>query len=220
MLLLALSAFAKSGKIPEIDAATTFSWYGIDYSAARFAIPETFDEKGRQYTWTATIGPFYSELPLEQRQLDTPADAIEAFARSANDLVLAESLGDLQDATKRKIVAALPDKHGPGTLTGDGHGFGTTASVDPAVLDATKVAAMVATWPAGTGVGLGMIADALSKSEEKGCFWPVVFDAATHQVYWTERVCGELGGMGMRNYYFHPVKDVIESLATARKKSW
>lgn len=220
MLFLIPLAFAKEAKIPAIGATSSFAWYGVDYSAVSFMIPETFDEKGRMYPWVATMGMYYTVMPTEQRQIDTPQDAIDAFARSANDLVQAELLGDLKDMTKKEIVVRLPTKTGPSAPSGEGRGFGTEGSVDPANLDEAKVAAMVATWPAGEGVGLAFIADRISKKEEKGCFWPVVFDAASHQVHWTRRVCGELSGYGMRNYYFHPVKEVVEALNDARKKEW
>jgi hypothetical protein len=56
------------------------------------------------------------------------------------------------------------------------------------------------------------IMDRLVKAQETGCMYVVFFDVASRKVVHSERVCERAGGIGFRNYWFRPVKNVVDKL--------
>jgi hypothetical protein len=71
-----------------------------------------------------------------------------------------------------------------------------------------------------TGIGLVFIMEAMSKPEEKGAIWVTFVNMSTHKVLLTERMLGDAGGFGFRNYWVHTVLDVIEEIGKKKYKQW
>jgi len=67
-----------------------------------------------------------------------------------------------------------------------------------------------------SGLGLVFIMDRLVKAQETGCLYVVFFDVSSRKVLLSERVCEKTGGIGFRNYWFRPIKTVIDSKKLAR----
>jgi hypothetical protein len=60
------------------------------------------------------------------------------------------------------------------------------------------------------GLGLVFIMDRLVKAQQTGCLYVVFFDIASRKVVSSERVCADAGGAGFRNYWFKPIKNVVQ----------
>ena len=60
------------------------------------------------------------------------------------------------------------------------------------------------------GTGMILIARMLDKKAAKGTFDIVFFDIATRNILYTKRVTKKAGGAGLRNYWAHPVYEMIQ----------
>lgn len=212
------SALAKAPAIPAIAAATELSWVGIDFGAVKIYTGETFDDPNTPVqVGGGGYGYFYT--PPDMRTYKTQADAFTDFVGMWNTLYTTDVLDSLTDATK-KTIKPTAAKAGPTDLTTSGHFLGPNGTAKETDMTRDSVAALVARWPAGTGLGIGFVADRFSKVDELGCYWPVVYDMGTHAVLWTDRMCGAPSGAGYRNYWLGSAKHVTSDLEDVRKKSW
>jgi hypothetical protein len=191
---------------------------GIDLTRAEFYIPEAFTMTGASYTWVGGMTyPMY--IPAQERVINTPKEAIEAFSGGWNELFRKESLDELADFTKKKITNGVTTTMGPTKSDGAATWFHMeSGSTKETTMTEATVAEMVKGYPA-AALGMVMIADRFSKEDEEGCFWPVLYDK-DYAVVWTERMCGETRGLGLRNFYYSPVKEILEQIEDARKKEW
>ncbi len=221
--LLPAFAFAKAPKIPELAAATSITWVGLDFSAVKIYTEETFDDPNKQYTIvgvnSAAYGFGYVAVTPDLRTYKTPADAFANLTEEWNThftLDVLKNLGEYLDADLKASAA----KNGPTDLSTGGHFLGINGTAKETDLTQESVTAMVAKWPGGTGVGLGFIADRYSKVDELGCYWPAFYNMESHAVIWTARMCEEPSGAGYRNYWLGTAKRVAADLEDVRKKNW
>lgn len=218
LLLLPSPSFAKAVKIPEMVAATSVTWVGIDFSAVKIYTAETFDNPNTPYqVGGGGYGFFYT--PPDMRTYKTQADAFADFTDMWNTLFTTDALDSLKEAIAKDVKPAAA-KNGPTDLSTGGHWLGTNGTAKETDMTKESVTAMVARWPTGTGVGLGYVADRFSKVDELGCYWPVFYDMGTHAVIWTDRMCAEPTGAGYRNYWLGSAKHVTSDLEDVRKKNW
>lgn len=183
---------------------------------AQFFVPESFKEPGLQYPWIGGLSyPVY--VPAQMRVLNDPKEAFEAFALSFNELFLKDLLKELGSVTGKKVTDALPGDRGP-TRTEGQDWFQRKGSAKETTMTPETVAEAVKGYPEAP-LAMAIVADRFSKEEEIGCMWPVVYDA-TRTVLWTKRMCGETSGLGLRNYYFGPFKEVVDDIKGVRKKEW
>ncbi len=211
-------AFAKAPRIPAIAEAKEITWLGIDLTRAEFYIPETFTEPGRSYPWVGGMSyPMY--VPAQERVISSPKDALEAFASGWNELFRSEQLDDLAEFTRKPVKSAVSTLLGPTHSDGSASWFHMeSGSAREAHLTPEIVAEMVKSYPSAE-LGMVIIADRFSKQQNLGCMWPVLYNK-DHQVIWTEHMCGQTRGLGLRNYYYGPFKEVLENLEDVRKKQW
>jgi hypothetical protein len=74
-----------------------------------------------------------------------------------------------------------------------------------------------------TGVGLLFVMEAMRKQGNKGdaAIWVTFIDMKTKKVLMTERTENKgSGGIGFRNYWVSPVKQLIEDIAKYKYKEW
>ena len=69
------------------------------------------------------------------------------------------------------------------------------------------------------GLGLVYVMDRLVKNQDAGCLYVVFFDIQSRAVVRSERMCGEAGGGGFRNYWFSPVKEAVGKTSKMYKKA-
>ena len=93
--------------------------------------------------------------------------------------------------------------------------------VKPSHITAKDIAASVKRYELKykRGLGLVFIADRLVKGQQTGCFYVVFFDIASRKVVYSERLCDKASGMGFRNFWFGPIKQVVKKLPDLYKKA-
>ena len=82
-----------------------------------------------------------------------------------------------------------------------------------------RLAELVSDYDLGqaSGIGLVFVMDHMVKSREYGCLYITFFDVETRTVLQVERVCGDAGGWGFRNYWLGPIKDAVAALVRVRR---
>jgi hypothetical protein len=70
------------------------------------------------------------------------------------------------------------------------------------------------------GIGLMFIMESMNKSAKQGNMYVTFIDMASRKVLFTERMSGEAGGFGFRNYWVRPVSEVIEKIQKSKYKQW
>jgi len=165
-------------------------WCGLDYSKVRMIGTADFRQPDRIFPdmLVAWNGLFMKEMLPE----------LESMAKSVGS--------DL------KAVTDLNAKAGPSQIE---RKDGTREEkVKPTHITEADIASAVRAYELkhDRGLGLVFIMDRLVKAQQTGCMHVVFFDIATRKVVLSERVCGEAGGMGFRNYWFRPVKETVRKL--------
>jgi len=165
-------------------------WCGLDYSKVRMI--GTADFRQPEYIFPDMLlawnGLFMKEMLPELESMAKPV---------ASDL---------------KAVTDLNAKAGPSQIERED---GTREEkVKPTHITEAAIASAVRAYELkhDRGLGLVFIMDRLVKAQETGCMHVVFFDVATRKVLLSERVCGNAGGIGFRNYWFRPVKETVRKL--------
>lgn len=70
------------------------------------------------------------------------------------------------------------------------------------------------------GYGICFVVESFDKMQEKGFVWVTIFDAKTKNVLVAERLSGDAGGFGLRNYWAASVYNVIKTIKSKKYKSW
>jgi len=70
------------------------------------------------------------------------------------------------------------------------------------------------------GVGILFVAEALNKSAEEAYYHVAVINMATKEILIYDRLRGEPGGIGLRNYWAGSIRQVIETIEAKRYKAW
>jgi hypothetical protein len=140
-----------------------------------------------------------------------------------NGLFMNEMLPQVQKLNKsfHTDVEGIADRNakaGPDQIQ---HTDGTKEEmVTPSHITEAMIAEAVASYKLKNTEGLGLvfIMDRLVKAQETGCMHVVFFDIASRKVVYSQRACAEAGGIGFRNYWFRPVKNVVEKLPKIYKQ--
>lgn len=70
------------------------------------------------------------------------------------------------------------------------------------------------------GVGLLFITEAWNKNLKEASMYVTLLDMGSRRVIFTERMTGKAGGFGFRNFWVHPVLDVIEQIERRKLSEW
>ena len=197
-LAVLLWALAAAAPIQAQDTASpdTLVWCGLDYSMVKMIGTQDFRQP-------STIFP----------------GMLEAW----NGLFMREMLPSLEKMAKsvRSDLAAVGAKNAKATEKQIEHTDGTRDEmVKPSHITEADIAKMVKEYELKNDKGLGLvfIMDRLVKAQETGCMYVVFFDIPSRNVVHSERLCAGAGGMGFRNYWFRPVKDVVKHLPKMYKQ--
>lgn len=71
-----------------------------------------------------------------------------------------------------------------------------------------------------SGTGLMFIVESFSKFDKEATAWVTFVDMGSHKVLLTERVFGEPGGAGMRNYWANSIHNMMEKMKSKEFKAW
>ncbi|MCH2022389.1 MAG: hypothetical protein MK207_07900 [Saprospiraceae bacterium] len=68
--------------------------------------------------------------------------------------------------------------------------------------------------------GLSFIVHSFNKFQEMGYFYVVIFDSKSKKVLLSERLSGEAGGFGFRNYWARSYYNVIKTIQESKFRKW
>jgi hypothetical protein len=71
-----------------------------------------------------------------------------------------------------------------------------------------------------TGVGVLLLAESLNKTEMEGYFHFIAIDMATREILIHERIAGEPGGIGIRNYWAGSIFNIMENIEKVYYRNW
>jgi hypothetical protein len=157
---------------------------------------------------------------------DAGADAIEIRNRyfaSINDVVINEPKKyDLQKALEKSNISSdlsfVMAKNGKV----DADQIKSSSSADANRFTKSTIENIVKgyNFDGKKGVGLMFIMESLDKTAKQGNMYVTFIDMASRKVLFTERMSGDAGGFGFRNYWVKPVSDVIEQIQKRKYKEW
>ncbi len=70
------------------------------------------------------------------------------------------------------------------------------------------------------GIGLLFVVDGMSKARKSAGIWVTLIDMGAKKMLMTERMQGEPGGFGFRNYWAGSFRKVIEEIEKRKYKDW
>lgn len=214
-LLPLLSGPAHAGTVQRaIDAAPAVVWAGVDYSHARFFVPETFDDAEVKHAFDPGGG-----LDDAVRRYSRPKDAWDELTGEWNTMLQNLVVDDLEKGLKRDVTVDLPAPAGQTRRSAPYWESQYDGKNAPRALDEEKVAATVKGYRLKTrkGIGLAFIVEKMDKLGKEGCVWTTWFDLSDKSVVRTDRECEAPGGVGFRNYWLRPVLDVAKELTKKAK---
>lgn len=210
LLLAALVSPASAGQLKsKFESAKAVVWAGIDYSAARFFVPERFDDPEERVFFEPGGG-----LGDDVRRYGKPDDAWKDLSKEWNVMLQNLLKEDLEKAIQRDVVVDMPTEAGQTQKKPPYWESQYEAKNVPRDLTEQKVRDMVKKYRMKTkeGVALVFIVERMSKLDKEGCVWPTVFELPKKEVVWTQQVCEKPSGSSFRNYWLRPIFSVGEDL--------
>lgn len=216
MFLLLISTTIAGPIYDQTQSAPAIIWAGVDYSKARFFVPETFNNP-EEITFFNPGGGLRDAV----RRYEKPDDAWGDLVKEWNTMLQNDLVEDMEKVIMRDLVIDLPNE--AGQTTGKKEPFFESqyeAKNNPMNLDMTAIGDMVKKYKLKSKEGLGLvfIYERGSQVDELACMWPTWFDAKTKQVIQTARTCEKPGGQGFRNFWYTPMLDIGKDIIKTLKK--
>lgn len=197
-LTLATSfGFAQTPKDVVTSSGFKFTWVGIDYSHAKFVGNfSQFADAGQKGMIAIKEGYFYNwnELVLREQEKYSVAD------------MLRKEMMNYDVDAMHKINEGTPVEEMEGRAVEftkeDVQGFIKDYKFD------------------NDGIGVMFLAEYLDKYKENACFHVVIFNMENNEIILHDRVIGEAGGFGLRNYWARPILLTMEHVGKRSFKVW
>lgn len=185
--LVSLLSLLAVGSALAKKSATPVTFFGIDYSLCLFI-------GSGDFTDAAQVTTYY---PGEWNRL-LASEELEDIGKAIGPLAFTPD-----------AVATTNAKVGPSQII---HEDGGKWASTEATVSREDREALLKSYVVGDHAGLGLviIMDRLVKMEGLGCGWVEYFDIGSRSITAESRVCEEASGFGFRNYWFRPVKDMLD----------
>lgn len=179
----------------EALARDTVVWVGLDYSFVRMIGTGDFNE---------------------------PAEIFPGYLEKWNALWIDEMVPEMRSALRADIVVDIDGVtalNRKATSRQIERRDGGRSILDETTISGTMLAEQVRgyTLSETSGTALVIVVDRLVKLQESGCSWVVWFDVSSRRIQSQARMCKEASGFGFRNYWFHPLKDLVPELRATRR---
>lgn len=156
-----------------------FTWMGIDFLHVRLRVEHEPDVVRLQYF------PAWNKLVLDELDKYNIKKMLK-LREIQNDISMITKLNSQADVSMMK--AGYAPNYQPGDIAGFVNEYNVAGK---------------------SGIGIVFIAEYLDKQRKEGYFHVVALDLTTKQVLMTERMMGEPGGAGFRNYWAGSVYKII-----------
>lgn len=184
----------------EIFLSSEITWFGLDFSNAKFLGSfTTFDDKGQK-----TGQQIRDEYFPGWNYLITKESEKYNFKIAYKKSLVSYDL----EVVKQRNSAVNPDEIFSDKPEAKNH------------LKSEDIAKIIKEYKTDkTGTGLVYIIDNFDKAGEEGVMWVTFFDMATKTVLLTERFADAPRGFGIKNYWARTILGVIEQ-SGKKYKSW
>lgn len=214
-MLLALLPLALADAVDDrLTPGAQVIWAGLDYSRVEMYVPDTFGDPDARVFWGPGGG-----LPDRVARYATPGDVWTQLTVDWNAMFVGDLSKRVEKDLTIDLVHELPEPDGQTAPRTDGWFRPEALVKDAPVLTEGDVAALVRGWrlTSSSGTGFGIVAERLSKVEDRACVWLVFFDVASRDLLDAERVCKAPGGMEFRNYWYNPIINAVQGMIKRRK---
>jgi hypothetical protein len=185
-----VSVISFAQNVSDVFTTKSITWFGMDFSNARLIGSQAFGN---------------------------PTEVRDNFMKSWNNLIFDErEKYDIRKVFKKSEV------HFDLNLVAD-----RNKSIDPAklitdedyIISKEKVQEIIKDYKMNetSGIGLVLIVESFNRTRNKGYMWVTFFDIATKNVLVAEKMEGEAGGAGLRNYW---AKALFNILIKVNMKTW
>jgi hypothetical protein len=178
------------------DKNTKITWLGLDFTGAKL------------------IG--------DRERLGSTSDVMHLI-EAWNDLIIKErEKFDVAKAIQKdKVIEAL-DVAKEHNASLDISEFFSNEEKDFNHLRENDVNAIIADYDfkGNSGIGVIFIVDAFSKLNQQASVWVTFLNMDTKEVFFTERVMGEPGGAGLRNFWANSIYDIINKMRKKEFENW
>jgi hypothetical protein len=192
LMTMVMFALVSTGVVRAQESAgpDTLVWCGLDYSKTKMIGTTDFAQPsqifpGMLMAWNALfMKEMLPELEKMAKSVRTDLAAVEASNEKASEKQIQR-----EDGTREEMVT-------------------------PTHIKDSDIAELVSSYKLKNTQGLGLVfvVDRLVKAQEMGCTYVVFFDVSSRKVLSSQRFREKAGGMGFRNYWFHPIKDTVKKL--------
>ncbi|MBN1599212.1 MAG: hypothetical protein JW894_13040 [Bacteroidales bacterium] len=175
--------------------AETITWFGIDFSQARFvddlAFPSGYELRDKYFKgWNRLIisEPEKYDIPKYFHCIEIKTDLGDVYRRN-------------EDVNVSDIIVEIPE--------GDNY-----------KIQEGEIQKIIKDYKADLeGYGLVFIAESFDKPRVEGCIWVTYFHIPTKKVVFTRKLVGKPVGFGIRNYWAGAIADIMKQ-AGEEKSSW
>lgn len=178
------------------DRKTPVTWLGLDFSGARL------------------IG--------DRQRLGSISD-VQHLIEAWNDLMVKEAekydVAIAIDKIKAENAIEITKEHNAGLDVSE---MFSNELKDHFHLRPDDIVAIVADYDfkGKTGLGVMFNVESFSKLNDEAALWVTFINMGTKEVFFSERVTGEPGGAGLRNYWANAVYNIMKSMRKKEFEMW
>jgi len=191
-LFIVVQSYSQSAK--DVFSASEITWYGLDYSKARFissaAFTNPYDIRSRFFdSWNGLVmneaekydvrGAFYKD------KVNYNLDMINKRNQEktkADEIVINKSYSFPEAEVQKVVSEYTPEEK--------------------------------------SGIGVVFIVESYDKPSEMAYVWVTAFDIATKKVLITEKMAGKAQGIGIRNYWAYTTFQILKQLKSSEYSNW
>jgi len=195
LLFSSLSMWAQDINEVFSSSKTTMEFVGLDFSQAKMVGTEGFRDPGKiqGYYFGALNGLFMSEMnkyDVKRAFKKSDMDYDFAVVEPGNDEV------DFMDMVTNKLPKSFSDER------------------VQSIVNKYDTKGMQAKY------GLSFIVHSFNKYQERAYIYVVIFDAKSKKVLFSNKMSGEAGGFGFRNYWARTVYNILEDIKDYKFRKW
>jgi hypothetical protein len=186
-------------------------------------------------SFSQTLKDFFSnsETPVVYLGIDfskaklldagNPTDIRDRLYASINQLIINEPKKyDLKSAFLKSNIETDLGPVGKTNITANLNDILSTNSADYNRFKEADISSIVKKLDLSgkKGIGVLFVMEAMSKVNKAAAIWVTFIDINTKKTLLTERLEGKAAGIGFRNYWAAPVKNVIDLIEKQKYKEW
>jgi len=193
-LLWGISSSAQTAK-NIFDTTTPITYLGIDFTLAKVIgeLTDATEIRDREF-------PAINNLVITQPAKYNIAEALRRSSGISNDLGQA-------NARNKSIPVQQIKSYAPGDFNR---------------LTANNINKLVSAYDLSgkSGIGMLLVVEGMSKTQKAANIFVTFINMTNKQVLLTERVTGNGGGFGFRNYWAKTIEDVLNKIKNAKYEEW